>query len=204
MQNLPSSESVIDVDIAAVRAVMKFAACDDVRFYLNAVRVEPDGEGAIVVATNGHVLLAARDRFGIARQAVSVPINAKRNRGAVARAGRLRMTPEGVIWAACPLGRSVHFVLPDGKVDGTYPEWRALIGTAAKWTPGLSEAGFAADYVHWVLQLAVRGTDGCLRFYHDGDKTLFTLGRNMFGLLMPMRGGAALHDVLPFAAAGEG
>ena len=46
----------INVKLSALRAISQFSADQDIRYYLNTVRVEADKNRTILTATDGHCL----------------------------------------------------------------------------------------------------------------------------------------------------
>ena len=112
----------ITITKGQVQALLKIAPKKDIRYYLNGALLEVNGDGAWLVATDGHVLLAGlvtgnietreQGRWIIPRDALEIA--AKRKKYAVAL----------VVGDRCSLGG-----LPFEPVDGIYPDWRRVIGS---------------------------------------------------------------------------
>lgn len=112
----------------ALKALLRFAAVKDVRYYLIGVNFEPEG---YAVATDGHTLMAVRcapfsgDSFMVPSTAIkaTLSLNKKLPEIAVSREaiGGVAHTP----------------------IDGRFPEWRRLVPTA----PSGDIAMFDADYL---------------------------------------------------------
>ena len=112
----------ITITKGQVQALLKIAPKKDIRYYLNGALLEVNGDGAWLVATDGHVLLAGlvtgnietreQGRWIIPRDALEIA--AKLKKYAVAL----------VVGDRCSLGG-----LPFEPVDGIYPDWRRVIGS---------------------------------------------------------------------------
>jgi len=106
---------------------------DRVRYYLCGVHVEalPDG-GAVAVATDGHILIAARDVKGDVGEPCTLRLDpgtlkalrVERNIGerflTMSDAGELRVTQGDVV---------EHIQPGDARIDGTFPDWRRVLPT---------------------------------------------------------------------------
>lgn len=187
---LRDQPTVLQVAAASVLAALPFAAVSDVRYFLNAVHVEPaDGGGVFIAATDGRVLFVVRDSDGFTPRPMLLPLTLREHRGVLKTAYTVRVAEDGCVFLANRKGEPVY-ISTRGEVEGKFPDWRALIHAPSAYSEGLSRA-------HDVrfLQRVIR-CDGMVsaRFYTppgERDATLFTLGTTAFGLIMP------IHDVQP-------
>lgn len=128
-------------------AIHQCAAQKDVRYYLNAVHIEPHAQGGVViVATNGHFMGAIHDPDGwIAPGVGSVLIGTVSKR--LLSACTARRGPDGeppaVLWIADKysllssipdtseepelFGQHAHLTERTELVDGQFPNWRRVI-----------------------------------------------------------------------------
>ncbi|MBD1602269.1 hypothetical protein [Pseudomonas typographi] len=131
-------------------AIHQCAAQNDVRYYLNAVHIEPHSAGGVlIVATNGHFLGAIHDPDGwIApgQQSLLIGAGSKRLLSAcMARRGP-DSDPPAVLWVAEKysllssvvdtseepemFGEHAHLTERTALVDGQFPNWRRVIPSA--------------------------------------------------------------------------
>lgn len=128
-------------------AIHQCAAQKDVRYYLNAVHIEPHAKGGVViVATNGHFLGAIHDPDGwIAPGVSSVLIGSLSKRLVSACASRRGSNgePPAVLWIAEKysllssledtseepelFGQHAQLTERTELVDGQFPNWRRVI-----------------------------------------------------------------------------
>ena len=128
-------------------AIHQCAAQKDVRYYLNAVHIEPHPQGGVVVvATNGHFMGAIHDPDGwIAPGVQSVLIGAVSKR--LLSACMARRGPDGeppaLLWIAEKyslvssledaaeepelFGQHAHLTERTELVDGKFPDWRRVV-----------------------------------------------------------------------------
>ena len=127
-------------------AINLFQANNDVRYYLNGVRVEPHPEkGAIIVATNGHIIGIMHDPDGFCARPIIVGditkplITACRSKGLVKGMPPtgLYITDGGAIvdcgdlWEGKiePFSKNVLHLSRIDLIDATYPKWRNVLPT---------------------------------------------------------------------------
>lgn len=128
-------------------AIHQCAAQKDVRYYLNAIHIEPHTQGGVViVATNGHFMGAIHDPDGwIAPGVTSVLIGSVSKR--ILSACMARRGPDGeppaLLWIADKyslvssledtseepelFGQHAHLTERTELVDGKFPDWRRVI-----------------------------------------------------------------------------
>ena len=121
--------SRVTVNAYLLAAAQRFAAVDDVRFYLNGVLVEPapDGDGVLLVATDGHRLAVLRDRTGSTDGLAVILPRVKRP---ALRRGAKR--PEVSVTYADGRASWSDGITVDGAafIDGRFPDWRAILPRA--------------------------------------------------------------------------
>lgn len=111
--------------------VLNFAAKDDVRFYLNAIRIEPAKDGGVLlIATDGHRLIVFRDPDGHTNAEYTIPIKPIHLKTLFARKTRgVAHTIFGFVEGKQIALRSLHAEdqITIGLIDAKWPEWRAVI-----------------------------------------------------------------------------
>lgn len=187
----------------------KFAAKQDIRYYLNGFRVEAAEIGGVyLVATNGHAMLVIHDADGMV-------IEPDHNVAAI------RITP-GLVAASKPsrLSRIDQFVIMDGKrlsvapdfglehsdnelfvqggnpiVLGKYPIWRKAIPDFSQLKPGALVDGndVSLDYLSMFNLGGSRYTGSTVSLWHSGAPgsaiVVQCLGTpEAVGIVMPARG----------------
>lgn len=193
--------SLIDIPVSDLLAVAPFVADREVRYYLNGIAVEPDEEGgAILIATNGHILAAIRSPH--ARASSIAIIDWPKNLAAAARAnikGRpnLRLIveePGG--YAKLADTRDAHVQVGKALIEGKYPEWRKIIPkelTAG--LPGAYNRGYLDKVMSVEYSRSMERHQGVSFFYDAKCKepkeaivvARFPSLREMIVVLMPMR-----------------
>jgi len=162
------------MDIQTLRAVAIATADNDVRTWLNGVRIE---QGRMV-ATDGHRMHVAKIEYD--GQAVTMPIKIVRDIVKIAKKGDFEiecLTPrfkgdDAVIWQAKVKGFKMEFSPP----KGTFPDWRKVIRTPTG-EPAQYNPRFLRD-----VQLAAEILAG-RKLIHDPNITVFPSG-DMAGLVL--------------------
>lgn len=125
-------------------AINLFAADQDVRYYLCGVYIEPHPEkGAIIVATNGHVMGMIHDPDGFCAQPIIVGDISKQLISACVSKGVIKGLPPTGLYitdggaiveygdvqekAIEPFGKTVMHLSRIQIVDGKFPDWRRVI-----------------------------------------------------------------------------
>lgn len=189
----------IKMDAALYRAVAAFQSKEEIRYYLCGVYVQehPDG-GAVLVATDGHRMLVARDASGICKRPAIVAIDAK----AIARqtGADLKIEIDDSGAATCGDYKSPKSVF----IDGTYPDWphvcRPIVELAKKrfygkpqFAPASFNSRLVASFrrVPDILDGGERAPSMQLISFspHDPALVLYPDKPHVFGVLMPMRTG---------------
>lgn len=74
--NEPSTSMLVRVNAMAVKLVYPFIAQNDIRYYLNGINIRPlEDDTVMLVATDGHRYIVARDLNGFAEKEVVVSIS---------------------------------------------------------------------------------------------------------------------------------
>lgn len=205
----------IRVDAGLFRAAYEAVSDDAIRIYLGGVRIEPHpAGGALLVATDGHVLVVLHDAAGECDAPVTVKLSKPllkvagkepdgrlmRRRLAIDQAAKTATVEDhhgaGDGRPASPLG-SAHDVI----VDGTFPDWRAVVKKAGQGTPG-TICAFGHKPMRTLCRISRRllrdtsiwSEKGGMLFESNGtDELVATMVRwvgvdNALALIMPRKG----------------
>ncbi len=190
----------ISVDAEVVKAALPFAASKDIRWYLNGIYIKPAKQGgALIIATDGHMLVCLRDESATADKPCILPLQHTDARQ-MKKGHRLAVGGANRPWVCTKEGVPT-WISPTLETEGKYPDLSDLLGDPSVYREGL--LGTFNPHLIERIRKAARGKYPMVRFYHridptpDGDTTapnragMFTLGKHGFGLIMPMR---ADHD----------
>ena len=180
--------SYISLPADLFRAVALAAAKNDIRYYLNGVRIELlDGGAAMIVATDGHALHFARfaaahtspiemafTLTSEATQAICKAVGTKPKPGV--------MIAIGADLEACAVdGKqvepfSVQRMTGTGEIDSNYPQWRRLVN--APFLPNWPAYGLSAHSLDIAQRAAVilGGKHAGLLFLKRALNYLYTVG----------------------------
>lgn len=173
---------------------------EETRYYLKGVHVSahPRGEGVILAATDGHMLIAAHDPTGTppAQDGGLIVGLGKEGLKSAAKGTELTIDPATGAATVPGLWLSPASVM----VDGNYPDWRRVLPTSPE-----ALAPTAARFDHKLLAtLAKALSDGAtqplhIRGAHADGPHLVTGNTSdpIFGICMPMRHAPAAGDTLP-------
>lgn len=189
------------VSAELVLRATKFAATNDVRYYLNGVCIKPSKSGgALVAATDGHCLLVLHDPNGKADKARILPFAKGRNdKGLSTRGADYVTVSTSDEIAVLDEDFRKRFICPEPLIDAKYPAIEAVAGT-----PDLYEEGVRGSvnpaYLQRAIDSAGKGHGSQVRFYHrkkspEKSVLLFTT-RSGFGVVMPMFDDAPLEKKL--------
>ncbi|GEM_PF-1349106 len=135
-------------------AIELYAAKNDVRYYLNGVRIEPHPQlGAVIVATNGHRLAAIHDPDGWCEEPIIVgDIPRSLVAACKAKGNELTFTAPKQLWVSktsavvmgCddteppqdPFNPMALHATRITLIDAKYPDWRRVAPTKRANTPG--------------------------------------------------------------------
>lgn len=199
----------IDHDI--IRALLKVAAKNDIRYYLNGMLVDVRAADITLVATNGHMLLA-----------VPLPADALDGERIIGQYIIGRDVLEAV--KPCKVGRTALPITidigADGAVavtgattatakliDGRFPDWRRVMPAGASLEVAQFDPAYIATFGD-VRELLTGNTKDKPVIHHNGNGGALVsgLGRDALGVLMPLRVDAVemAHPGLPaWASMGE-
>jgi hypothetical protein len=194
---LNPESAIVSVDADLVRAALPFAGKNDVRYYLNGVCIRPaDDGGALIIATNGTVMVCIRDEAGRADKPRIVPLQ-DRDARHMKRGHKLCMGEDQRAWVH-DTGMRVQWICPDLEIDGKYPDAFGLLAPLDEYAEGL--VGVYNPKLLDLIRKGARGRYGAVRFFHRRDAgsnsaALFSFGPTGFGILMPMRDEAGTTDL---------
>ena len=182
-------------------AAARFVSIEQARPYLNGVAVQPcEAGGAFIVATNGHAMFVAIDDLATWEQ--GAPGNAiyhvdKRKLPAAAfNAFSLRLDGITAQFQGENLS-PVHVAACRKDTENTFPDWTRLIPDTNVDTVPIDNTSFDAKYIADFAEVTKRlNTSRNVAFvarHTGGNPALVSIGRrrDCFGILMPMRIGAA-------------
>jgi hypothetical protein len=135
----PISHDNLRVSAKLVALVTPFMAKADIRYYLNGINIRPHATGgAVICATNGHMLAAVHDPDGVCEHEVTLNISsgtvtALKARGNGGRELALRYGRVAVMEGT----DEVALQPGDPVVDGKFPQYQNLIPPADRLKPGL-------------------------------------------------------------------
>lgn len=207
------TEHNLDVCAHLVRIAHAFCGRDDTRYCLQGVRIEPSPEGGVViVATDGHALIALHDEDGRTPRPVTLRLRKPVLRSWGAEHGspaRLRMNlaaartdaPAEIMVGYGNTLDEVRAIAPAPEIDSMYfyPDWRKVVPG----TPGepIAEAGAAllgggllARFGKAAVRLCLREDpiklSSALTLHSTGPRSptfvRFAEGLPAFGLLSPV------------------
>lgn len=188
----------------AVRLAYAFAAKEDIRYYLNAVSIEPaESGGALITASNGHRLTQVLDRDATNVQAMILSLDKASQ--AVLKRGAWVSTEfdEKRIAILNDENLPLHLQIEQYKVEANYPDWRRVLGDRKEWVQGVGGSfniSLLADVIRLIDQSVDKGSrfTPAVTFFtkhkedgtrSDSDALLFIIDSRVqaWGMLMPMR-----------------
>lgn len=208
MTSTTPHELLARLSIDSLRKAVKFAATNDVRYYLQGVAIlGSHKDGVFLAASNGHFAGLILDEFGMADISQPLIISADVVR-ALPRA-RPGITVE--LWGVpgqttghkvvvCGPGiKGPSVTFNDATVDGRFPEIRRILPHFGNLKPGISTAAFFWPYLRDAVAVlaGLSGSDGGVEFYqepekHSGSLIITNSQRNAFAVVMPRRSSAEL------------
>jgi len=201
----------INLNAKLVAAIAQFKAHHDIRYYLNGVYVEPcDEGGALLVATNGHVMGIWHDTtatierpaiLSVSSKLITACTGGKGNRRLVDKFGRLTVIDkktDAEIYIQ-PVDKKTTIVeLEQYEVSGAFPNWRSVAPVLDKTQVQLFDV-FAPEYLRLATDAARIGcglkfNGVTLRQKEKGSAIVVQfsdIGASGFmAIVMPMRDGA--------------
>lgn len=181
----------IDVDARMFAAVSQCASSDETRSYLCGVRIQRHPvKGALLVATDGHRLVAAHDESAHCKKDTTIALPKDALRLCLKKGDPLRLAVRsdgiaqiGEEWqspATC-------------LVLGAYPEWHRVVPLVKNWPN--ATASFRGIYIGdfgKIAEMFSGAGHGAIRVFTQSEMDpaliLFPRIPYAFGVLMPMRG----------------
>lgn len=152
------------------RRALSCVSTEETRYYLTGVFVEPCASGgALLVATDGHKLVAIRDPSGeVSGSAIVSPDKASAaalkakgfDRRLVVSGDALQLSVVEIITDRAP--RTAHLQAEPCIIDGSFPDWRRVVPETV--TPA---AGHTVDVTHLGVVARALQTPGLLRSSAD-------------------------------------
>jgi hypothetical protein len=182
--------STLFVDASLMLRATRFSAKNDVRYYLNAVCVQPSKSGGVLVmGCDGHVALVLHDPNGKADKPYILPFAKGRHDKALSArdAAHVVITDTGSIQVVDQHG-VIRFINPEVVIEAKYPDVVAAFGEMSQYQPGLL-GSFNPELLQRAIDSAGKGRYADIKFYrreNDSQAAMFTT-RGGFGLVMPMR-----------------
>lgn len=196
------TEILASINAADLARVAPFVAKGDVRYYLNGVSIEPAPGGAVIVATNGHMLAANFSPNSHVQRKIILPMNAafltklRSARGD----GTVTVDDEKAFPVLRKIG-DVTYVHPARLIDGQFPDWRKVVGSADEMAEGIP-GGYQIAYLKAAIDAvtAAIGKDrfSGVRFLHTKERPtespvvirpVYGDASDLIVVVMPMRGG---------------
>ena len=135
----PISHDKLRISAKLVALVTPFMAKADIRYYLNGINIRPHASGgAVICATNGHVLGAVHDPDAECEREVILCISPATIAALKARgSGRQLVMRHGRV--AVVDGETEVALQPgDPIIEGNFPQYQNVIPPAARLRPGLT------------------------------------------------------------------
>jgi hypothetical protein len=202
---------VIQFNASFLAALMPFRAMNDVRYYLGGIHVtpHPDG-GALLIATNGHIMMCVYDTSATCSEAVTFALGADAVKHCGARVGQ----PPSVVTInpitqrltiSSGVGQELYLQpgkclldyaeKPDGAVrTSAFPDWRRIVPKVADLKPGYAGC-VQAKYIEQAARShplrGKRHMTPAIRFWQVNETGIVAVeyegAPEYMGLIMPMR-----------------
>lgn len=182
------------IDLKILAAVAKAASKEEARFYLKGVKIEAREKHVAYIATDGHILIAARaERYKddgtplLGDWILPSEVIARYKPASFKNFSLAILSSNGTKLAIEFNGEKIEF-LP---IDGAFPDWRRALpseisGETAQFDPALLSRLSAAGKMF--------GGDGRLTIAHNGGgPAIVSFGSGIedaFGVIMPLRSAA--------------
>lgn len=198
----------LNISARLVAAICTFKAECDIRYYLNGVYVEPiEGGGALIIATNGHVMGIWRDMTGIVERPAILRMD-KRLEVACKGSDQKRLTiiddrlvvltMTGEVSSETYVQNRFSSAPGSWEVSGKFPDWKRVAPTD---TGGrMLHDSMNASYVG-LMSRAIRVGTGekfaGISFLQPGTNSAVAViaagVSEFFGIIMPFRDGATAY-----------
>lgn len=193
-ESLPNSIGYVDIAPCEIKAALRIAATDDVRYYLCGICIDTTGPEPVAVVTDGARLLAINigECGTLPPGQYIVPGTALR----AVKARRRDPSPLRIEFAVAGRGAVPTFVIRGGVaeisgkcIDGKYPDWRRIVPRQLSRVVAQFNADYLASFAAAARDLS--GKEAAQpSIGHNGDgPALLNLqcGDRAVALLMPMR-----------------
>ncbi len=205
---------MIRVNARLFKVASLFQSTEETRYYLNGVYVEPHGNGALLVATDGRRLMCILDRGGSCDRAAIIALPALM-RGALVEyvieddededepAERKRKLGDDLVLVAGDDGHAEIEgrlrALEKCEIDGKFPDWRRVLTSIRPLQPSPLPPALNAEYIFdFAAAAKLLGDDEHARVHcvSHGDEApaliFFPHCRDAFGIVMPTRSRSGL------------
>lgn len=206
---------IISVDAFYFFIASMAQATQDIRYYLNGVSVEPgpNNRGAVIVATDGHYMIAMHDKNGICDNQVILKTDKRLLQDCAKRGAKnVVVDAKGVMQVSDSTAGIISYQFPEKAfIDGKFPDWRRVI-PAQELTAGLPNT-VNSEYLKMFLDIGskLNRKYGAVSFFHDaslvsdgyatGSILVRSSNDDFMGIVMPMRD--KVPSVLPAWAKAE-
>ncbi len=187
-------------------ALMRFKATKDIRYYLNGVHATPHKDGgAVLVATNGHIMMAIRDTEAICTEDTIFRVDTGLDR--FCKKQGAFVTVNEVTQRLAISSPEEELFIQAGKciVEGKFPDWRRVLPKFSELKAAVSDL-VRGDYL--VSAVSAHPGNGNKRFNDNKAVRLWQVAPNsaviveyvgvpeMCGVVMPVRDHSAHPDIL--------
>lgn len=195
-----SAKFTIAAEYAAL--VDPFVSKEETRYYLNGFYVEPHPKGgALVIATDGHLMAVFYDASGTCAKPGIVRLNKDMLKACVAGDRILAMAGDVIsVLASRNSDADLISRQRDALIDGTFPDWRKCIPAAA------AKRGTATFNAQLIRKFGVIARDGAkaepikiLTSDSSSPALVLTQRTDFVGVIMPMRA-VESNDLPPWLA----
>lgn len=186
-----TSHMIVRISAIAAKLVFPFVATQDIRFFLCGINIRPLEDGsAMIVATDGHRYIVARDPNAYVEKEVIVAIS----KDAIKHMGNPKHTLDVMSSGTAMVSGAVAeplFIQPGNSlIEGQFPRIERVASTIG-YKEGIS-GSVNSQYLHDALLIA-KNFGGSIRFFTRGDDgpLNFVLGAvgdlECFGGIMKMK-----------------
>jgi hypothetical protein len=202
----------LSISAEYARLIQPFISTEETRYYLTGFYVEPHHhKGCLIVATNGHAMGIFHDVDGACSAPGIIRLNKptllaclheKRPRAGTPALKELSLVVRGsnaFVYRFANSGKGTRRLIAmqdDAVIDGTFPDWRALIPAAG----GQSEpASFNAELLRRFSHLRegdkARSVITVMATGPETPAIVITGRKDFFGVVMPIRGPDMVYPV---------
>lgn len=191
------SEVTVLVKASIIKAISHFAAKRDIRWYLQGIFVEIDGEDAYLCATNGHILAAYRTSVD-ARSGNDSKLSAIFPIGLFQAVKKNDVPVTLTIGANLVSVKQTDITLSGAPLAGEFPRWRKVIPSKLSGDAGQFNPEYIRD-LGKVAKLINESQHNHPIIHHNGEgAAIVSLGdRDFVAVVMPMRADARDKLSLP-------